>query len=205
MFRQKFSGFTLLEILIALFIFTIVSLILVNALHSILTTQASTEKHAARLSELQMAMTLLSRDLEQTINRPITTVSGGVDPPLMGTEKDVTFTHAGLVNPLGELRRSTLQRTRYRLGKGVLFRESWEALDQTPYTQLNTRAILSNVAKISYQYLDQNGNFQVRWPPTTQTSTEPLPHAVKITIELIDLGSITQLYLVPEQKFDKLN
>jgi type II secretion system protein J len=71
------AGFTLLEILIALFIFTIVSMILVSALHNVLNNQAATEKKAHQLAKLQIAMLLMSRDIEQTIrtNKPSRTIA----------------------------------------------------------------------------------------------------------------------------------
>lgn len=42
--NRKQLGFTLLEIIIALFVFSIVSMIVVGALHNVLTTQSVTEK-----------------------------------------------------------------------------------------------------------------------------------------------------------------
>ena len=54
--RNKKMGFTLIEILIALFVFTIISMIMVSALHNIFNYQAETEKQAARLNELQLAL-----------------------------------------------------------------------------------------------------------------------------------------------------
>src|SRR6185312_5679581 len=102
-------GFTLLEIIIALFIFSIVSIIIVSALHNVLNTQAATEKKAARLAELQIALLLLSRDIEQTVNRPIVNASGMLEG-FIGSSHTITFTHAGFVNPFGQLQRSTLQR-----------------------------------------------------------------------------------------------
>lgn len=58
-------GLTLLEILIALFIFAIVSLMLSQTLHTIITAEERVKKSAAQLRELQMAMLIFSRDLAQ--------------------------------------------------------------------------------------------------------------------------------------------
>src|SRR5579862_9001716 len=96
-------GFTLLEILIALFIFSIVSMIMVGALHTVFNSQSTTAKHAAALTKLQIAFLLMSHDLEQTINRPITNAKGIVEAPFVGTHDTVTFTHAGAANPQGIL------------------------------------------------------------------------------------------------------
>lgn len=196
-------GFTLLELLLALFIFTIIAMILVTALHSVLNNQARVEKSAARLTELQIAFTLLSRDFEQTIDRPITNANGSVEAAFLGGNIYVTFSHAGLVNPLGQLPRSTLQRTRYRLDDGYLIRDTWSALDQTQQSQPDSRRLLQDVREVSFQYLDQKGNFQNRWPPPDQPSNNDLPSAVRVFITFRDLGKMSQLYVIPKQKQTK--
>lgn len=200
MFRK--AGFTLLEILIALFIFTIVSMIIVSALHTVFSSQTSTEKNAERLAALQMTLTLMARDFEQAIERPIINASGGKDGPFIGMNNMVTFTHAGFVNPLGKLQRSTLQRTRYRLEKENLIRDTWSALDQIQKSKPETRILLSHVTQLEFEYLDQNGQFHARWPLPEQTDTtkEIFPKAVRVIIHLNDLGTLSQLYVIPIQK-----
>ena len=76
MFITKNKGFTLLEILIALFIFTILSMMLVKSLHSVIDLSSRTDQHATRLRQMQMALLILSRDIEQIVDRPIFIASG---------------------------------------------------------------------------------------------------------------------------------
>lgn len=45
--RHNMNGFTLLEVLIALFVFTILSVMLMSALHNIINYVAGTEKSAS--------------------------------------------------------------------------------------------------------------------------------------------------------------
>jgi general secretion pathway protein J len=194
--RNKF-GFTLLEILIALFIFTIVSVIMVSTLHAVLTSQSATEKKAMRLTELQTALILVSRDLEQTVNRPITTSKDAIEL-FIGTPNSVTFTHAGLVNPMGELHRSTLQRTEYILDRNQFIRVTWPVLEQTAKTQSDQRILLKNVAQLRFEYLDDKGRFQNNWP-VENNKDALLPKAVRMTLTLHEWGSLTQLYLIPAQ------
>lgn len=199
------KGFTLLELLIALFIFTIISVIMVNALHTVFTNQTSTNKSAARLAELQVAFTYIERDFEQILDRPITTVSGSLEPSFLGIDGSVTFTHAGAANPLGQLQRSTLQRTRYRLQDGTLLRDTWAELDQTAETPINTRKLLTGVSELRFEYLDTKNNFHHRFPPPDQPPTNVLPKGVRVYITLKDLGKMSQFYVIPTQKDDKPN
>ena len=200
--RNKKMGFTLIEILIALFVFTIISMIMVSALHNIFNYQAETEKQAARLNELQLALLLMSRDIEQTINRPVLNTKGGQDGPFMGARQNITFTHAGFANPLGELHRSTLQRTGYIFKNENLIRQTWDVLDQTADTKTNSRTLLTSVTDLQFEFLDDKGKFQTTWPLSAQTGS-PLPRAVRVSLTLKKWGKLTQLYLIPGQNLAK--
>ncbi len=200
--NKKTIGFTLLEIIIALFIFSIVSLILVSALHNVLNIQSTTEEKAARLAKLQIAFLLLSHDIEQTIHRPIMNVSG-TQEGFIGTPDTVTFTHAGLTNPFGQLQRTTLQRTRYQFqNKKTFVRTTWPVLDQTRDTPSDTRELLNDVSDLQFEYLDNKGKFQPVWPPLDQPSAL-LPKAVRVSLTLKNWGKIQELYLIVGQPFEK--
>src|SRR5579872_3387313 len=176
------KGFTLLEIIIALFIFSIVSIIVVSALHNVLSTQSASAKKAERLSQLQIALLMLSRDMEQVINRPVTNASGAPEG-FIGALHSVTFTRAGLENPFGQLQRSTLQRIRYQLNNGKLQRLTWGPLDQTAAAKPDTKFLLDSVTDLQFEYLDKNRNFQKIWPPPDQPrAILPLAIGVSLTI-----------------------
>ncbi len=192
---NKITGFTLIEIIVALFVFSIVSLIVVGALHTVLSTQSAVEKKAERVAKLQVALLFLSRDFEQTINRPITNPSGS-EEGFIGTHNTVSFTHAGLQNPLGQLQRATLQRTRYQLNNHTLSRLTWPMLDQSEDTKPDARALLDSVDDLQFDYLDSQGHFQKIWPPLAQQK-EALPLAIRISFTIQNWGNITELYLIP--------
>lgn len=196
------KGFTLLEILIAIFIFTIVAMIMVSALHNIFNIQSATEKQSARLDQLQLAMLIISRDIEQTVNRPVINTEGAQDAPMIGTKDVMTFTHGGVSNPLGQLHRSTLQRTRYYLKNNSLLRESWDVLDQTADSKTSTRTLLDSVNDIQFEYLDDKGKFQNNWPLAGQTQV-PLPRGVRISLTIKNWGKLSQLYLISGQSLAK--
>ncbi|MCD6039370.1 MAG: xcpW [Gammaproteobacteria bacterium] len=200
MYNSK-KGFTLLEILIALFIFSIVSLIMVGVLHTVFNSQSITEKHATRLSQLQITLLLMSHDLEQTINRPITDAKGIMEGPFIGTPDTVTFTHAGFANPMGLLQRSTLQRTQYSLINNQLVRSIWLVLDQTQQTLPIDRILLDDTTTLHFEYLDNQGKFQNTWPLADQKQVI-LPRAVRVIITLKNEGTLSQLYLIPAQTLE---
>lgn len=201
---KKKSGFTLLEIIIALFIFSIVSMILVSALHNVLNIQSGTEKKAARLAKLQIALLLMSHDIEQTIHRPIINAAGA-QQGFVGSPDTILFTHAGLTNPFGQIQRATLQRTRYQFNnKKTLTRTTWPVLDQTHDTSSDTRELLDDVTDLHFEYLDSKGKFQTLWPPLDQQQAI-LPRAVRVSLTLKNWGNITQLYIIMGQPLEKPN
>ncbi|HSW70250.1 MAG TPA: type II secretion system minor pseudopilin GspJ [Gammaproteobacteria bacterium] len=202
-FLKKNHGFTLLEIIIALFIFSIVSLIIVSALHNVINLQSASQKKAERLAKLQIALLFLSRDLEQTIHRPITTSNGNLEG-FIGSTNAVTFTHAGWDNPSGMLIRSTLQRTRYELNDGILKRLTWPVLDQAHLIAPNAKSLLNSVNDLHFEYLDNKGRFQPVWPPLDQPKAI-LPLAVRVSLTLNNWGKIDQLYIIAGQPLEKPN
>ena len=194
-------GFTLLEIIVALFIFSLVSVIAVTGLHSVLSSQSAAEKKAERLASLQTALLLLSRDVSQTINRPATNPSGQPDG-FIGTDKMMIFTHAGFDNPDGQLQRSTLQRIQYQYTHDTLTRSTLPVLDLVVAIKPDSRELLDQISALRFEYLDHKNHFQTRWPPPDQPSAL-LPLAVRITMTLRDWGTLQQLYLIAGQPLEK--
>lgn len=195
MMKNKHQGFTLLEILIALFIFTIVSLILVSALHNVIGLQSGAEKNAERLRTLQMTLLMMSRDIEQAVDRPILNTAGKEEVAFIGTPRNFAFTHTGLANPTGMLLRSTLQRTGYEWNHQSLSRMTWPVLDQAPQTRSQSRVLLTNVNEARFSYLDQEGRFHDYWPLAEQ-SNQTLPKAVRIYLTISPWGKLSQLYVI---------
>jgi general secretion pathway protein J len=200
--NSRNKGFTLIEVLIALFIFVIIATIMTHALKIIFESQKITDSKAKRLADLQIALLLFSRDIEQAIERPIIDNQESLQPPFIGTKHRIILTHAGLANPEGLLPRSTLQRTSYFITKKTFIRRTWPVLDQAVSTSPDDREILSMVDDLTFQYFDSQGQSYNSWPPQEVSNTYALPRAVQITLKLSNWGDISQLYLIPGHTFD---
>jgi general secretion pathway protein J len=191
-------GFTLLEILIALFIFTLLSLILAGGLRTVINAESGSEKSAERLRQVQMALLIMSRDIEQTVNRPIVDAAGKEEIAFIGASNGFTLTHAGFANPTGAVLRSSLQRSRYYWDDQTLWRASWDVLDQAPVSKSHARRLLAEVTEMHFQYLDKNGRFYDYWPLEGQAQ-QPLPRAVRVYITIPSWGKMSQLYVISAQ------
>ncbi len=191
-------GFTLLEILIALFIFTILSLIMASALHNIIDISGGTARNAQRLRQTQIALLLMSRDIEQTVNRPILGTNGKEEAAFIGKPTNFALTRTGFANPMGEALQSSLQRTGYYWSEESLWRNTWTVLDRAAGSQAHARRLLTDVREVRFQYLDKDGHFHNEWPIEGRAQ-ERLPRAIRIHLTISNWGKLSQLYVIPSQ------
>lgn len=198
------SGFTLLELLIAITLFSIITAITYSGLKTVLDTEQQTDSHLNRLAKLQICLSLLERDIEQSVPRSVRNEFGDKLEPMIGAETSdllLEFTRGGYPNPM-QLPRSNLQRVAYQLEDGVLYRINWQALDRPPESLPQRTRLLDDITSIKIVYFDQQMKPGNEWPPNLQQgSTEPpsvLPKAIEITLELEKIGMIRRLFRVVE-------
>lgn len=197
---SRYLGFTLLEILIALFIFSILSLIMAAALRTVINAQAGAENKAQRLRQWQMALLVMSRDIEQAVDRPVINATGKEEAAFIGEPTSFTFTHTGYANLSDTIRRSHLQRTGYVWRDEALWRFTLPVLDAAPKTKIQKRQLVSDViTNAHFQYLAQTGRFYDHWPLEHAQDESSLPRGVKISFTVSPWGELTQFYLIPVQ------
>ena len=111
------AGFTLVEVLIAMAIIALISVVAYTGLSSALSGAESLRGASERTYDINQTWALLSRDLRQVVNRPIVDEFGQVVPALLGGEmarEPLALTRAGWHNS-SAAPRSTLQRVRWWL------------------------------------------------------------------------------------------
>ena len=74
------KGFTLIEIVISLIILSVILLISSNILSSALNYQSSTNLKLKKVNELNLASTIIRRDLRQAVNVPSRDFFGNLEP-----------------------------------------------------------------------------------------------------------------------------
>ncbi len=200
MTKSKSRGFTLLELLISMSIFSILSLMAYGGLDSIITTKTHTEKASKRLVELQQAFMFISRDIEQTISRSVRDGFGDVQPAMRGGSfgrEVLTLTRAGYTNPLQQMR-SNLQRVAYRLDDDKLMRVSWRMVDQDFTQEPQSRQLLDKVERIEIRFFQGQAQAKEQWPSGIGSNDNILlPSAVEFKIILEDMGEIRRLFVLP--------
>ncbi len=196
--RQR--GFTLLELVVAIAIFGLMSAMAYSGLASVLNTREHADLQADRLAEVQKAFTILGRDVEQAINRPVRDSYGSEMLPLLGGgygSAVLELTRTGRRNPMAQPR-SSLQRIAYLFAEAELQRQSWQVLDRSSDTEPQLSRLLTKVKAVELRFMDNNHEWQPQWPSVTANPSNPatLPVAVEITLELEDWGRLSRIFEV---------
>ncbi|RDH82424.1 MAG: type II secretion system protein GspJ [endosymbiont of Galathealinum brachiosum] len=197
---QKKSGFTLIEVIIAMAIFAIVSVLAYTGLHSVITSKSRTEAALDRLQELQMSVLTLTGDLQYLSNRDGHDALGGQLLKVTTQDSDyiLAFTRNGWRNPANQAR-SSLQRVAYQLDEDRLKRIYWPHVDRADDEQVVERTLITNIESLELRFLDEKNQWQTDWPSAdSQASDAPsaLPVAVEFTLKMNDWGDIRRLIRV---------
>jgi general secretion pathway protein J len=189
---KNLIGFTLIEILVALFIFSILSLMLASGLRTVIQAYQRSEMKAAQMRELRLALLIFSRDVTQAVARPILGASGKEEAAWSGDARSVSLTHTGVVSTYEG--RTTLARSKYFFTEEGFWRQTYPVLDQAPQTMGRNRLLLASVIKGQFEYLDQEGQFRSIW---WGASNDALPKGIKVTLSLKNGLSLSQFYVIP--------
>jgi general secretion pathway protein J len=193
-------GFTLLELLVALAIFALISVALFGSLTSMIDTKQHLEADSNKLRELQTTFRLIGRDIEQAIARPIRATYQPELPALIWTEHpgSLELTTNGRRNPV-RMKRSSLQRVAYRLEDGLLIKDTWPVLDRAIDSEPFSQVLLRDVESFEMSFVGENGQTSRSWPPENNVSgasTVLLPKAVQVHLYLKRWGRIDRLFVI---------
>ena len=193
------NGFTLIEVLVALAVFGVLSLLAYMTLGQTLSNADMLTERMDRLQAVQRTIRHLSNDLMQAAPRPIRRELGDSLGPAVSTDLGAEFalevTHGGWSNPAG-LPRGTLQRSAYRIEDDELVRYHWTVLDRTFANEPIATILLDEVDSLIFRYMQSDGEWSETWPPLGAqgaANVRARPRAVEIVLTLADEGEIRRL------------
>jgi general secretion pathway protein J len=196
--RPSEAGFTLVELLVALAIFAMISVAGVTLLRSGSDTQIAVKSRLEQYSRANRLYNAMEGDLAQAVVRPVRDQAGAPVPAF--TEGDATaqgalfgFVRAGWSN-YDEAPRAGLQRVAYILEGGVLKRLSWPMLDGAAPSDAAT--LVENVSAAQLQFRDEKGEWRSDW---TATDAAALPRAVELRLTIEGKLEQRMLFLVGPQ------
>ena len=196
------NGFTLLELLVAVVVFAILSVMAYGGLSNVIDNSQRTDESMQRLQQVQMAMLNISRDFSQLSERNIRDEYGNTNNYIMnaeGLDIFVEFSRGGRRNP-AQMTRSHLQRVAYKLEENKLSRLHWPHLDRSQEMQPYESVLLENVESAGVRYLDNNNEWHDEWPPLNasaqEAGTSTILTAIEFNMVLQDWGELTRLFMV---------
>jgi len=220
---KKNNGFTLIEVLIALFIFSILAILTMRGIQSTLEAKKRSQQALTQLAELEQAYLIIQNDIEQIINRNVIEPSGGIKLAFITPVDNLTssgtksglkeqfgynrleFSRTGDINYLLNHKVSDLLRVAYYQDDDKLVRHTWRQIDPTKNTYVDKRRLLTNLDKLNISFVDANGKTLETWQAMpAKTSINPsqptmnLPRGIIIDFNIKEYGNIEWIFALPE-------
>jgi general secretion pathway protein J len=195
-------GFTLLEVLVAVAIFAVLSALAYGGLTHILEGRSRIEAERDVWRSLSLAFVQIEDDLGQARARSVRDITGEPLPAFRG--RGVPDTRA-IAEPLLEFTRdglyvaadgttADLQRVAYQLKDGVLQRLVWPSLDRPPTNEPREVPLLPHVENLTIRFFRRSLGWFDRWP--ADNNIQSLPDAIELNFEVPGVGKLTRVLLV---------
>lgn len=197
---RKNKGFTLIEILIALTVFAILATMTSSILYYAFNARSRVNLQAERLSNLQMAISIIQQDSTQAIARRVRGNEMRLFPIFIGRTDYVEFTRDGNLNPKSMEKRSTLKRVALVCQNGQLLHRTWESLDNPDRNKYHDKLLIDDLTSCGFNYLNQNLQLLDEWREQSSTENQikdPFPKALQVNLKLKDWGAMNLLFVIP--------
>lgn len=197
-------AFTLIEVLVALLVFAVLSVISYRTLSSIIDTREHLGRQTAVLRDQALFFTRLEADLGAILPRAVRNADGVVEPALKvlaattsSIDPVIVFSRAGFAGASGAS--AAPQRVGYRLNEGKLELLIWHGLDAAPRAEPNVYAALDGVREFRWRVLDKSGNWRADWPPRAESASastvaSSLPAALELTLIQNNAAPLLRLF-----------
>lgn len=218
LYRKQHAGFTLIEVMVAIAIFAVVSAGVYRVLSTMVDSQDRVATHADALRDLQRSLWFITMDMNQLVMRDVRKPNDKRGPALQfeGDDYLLQFTRQGVRNPLLEAR-SDLERVAYSLGaapnpssssankkskrgKGKsLVRHTWNAVDRRESAKENIQVLFEDVDSAELSFMNTKGDWKREWPEQKLDDKEhvrTLPVAIKLTLKTARYGELEQVFQV---------
>jgi general secretion pathway protein J len=209
---MRSRGFTLIEVVIAIFIAAVMFAIGYRTLNQAMIEREALQTAQARVTEIQRGMRVIAQDFAQIAARAArdTQGSGELLPAVNARGSDdtlLTFTRTGWSNPAG-VQRPAEQRVRYLFEDGTLLREHWLSVDPALNAEPRQRVLLTRLKSVEVRFLDTvSRTWRTDWPVQAPSgAVGPLtiddllltrPLAIELTLVFEDWGRVQRIYEIP--------
>lgn len=201
------QGFTLLEVLVAIAVFAMLSLSAYQVLNGVQRSDEQSRDHNARLKAIQRMSVMMDNDFRQIVARK--TRSQGEKPSdkyllageyvLDSASEGIMFTRLGWQNPQQMFPRGEVVRVGYRVIDDKLERVWFRYPDNVAGAEPLVREVLADVTALSFRFFADK-----KWTDKWEQAGS-LPQGIEVRLTLKDRGEIERVYLVPQSGLAQTN
>ena len=202
--NTKSFGFTLIEFLVAVGIFSLIATMGYSGLSQVIKTQKAQTRAQLKIKDIERALLVMARDFYQIVPRSVRNNQGNLIATLVFDDNSnfIEFTKLNSAIPYfseeeAQFRRSRLTRVGYKLEGSDFYREHYNTLDRTLGTVPSKTLMLKDVLDFSVRFLNADRTWSKFWL-TSKTDLEQLPVAIEIKLTIHGGNEYTHLFPVLE-------
>ncbi len=183
------NGFTLVEMLVALFVFGLISVAGVTLLRASADGQVLLRDKLGEQAMLSRLSNLIEADLAQAVPRPVRGADGNARPAFeAGSDALFAFSRIGIADE-GDGNRSSLARVNYRLDSGTLFRTASAEGSGAGADA----ALIEGLKDARLRLREADGGWRDDW---SAVDPESMPRAVELMLTMANGRDYRLLFLV---------
>ena len=187
------SGFTLLEVLVAIGIFSLVAIISYSTLDTYLDQRERLTSHYGKLERLQRLFILLERDIQFSAGRKVRN-DGELQPAMLSAQGDVLIAMTVAQADVQSVTGISLKRVEWQLDGHELVRSQWNVLDYTGNIEPARLLVSDEIAEIEFNYLlySQNQSLDL----SDSLSEGQHPAGIELNVILDSGGSYRRVFAI---------
>lgn len=176
------KGFTLIEIIISLIILSVILLISSNILSSALNYQSSTNLKLKKVNELNLASTIIRRDLRQAVNVPSRDFFGNLEPGTFNgdySNKSISFNT--FISDIS-IDTSSIKKILYFFDDNNLYRRQYYSSSPFKNDDYFESILLESISEVNFTYMHER-RWHNSWP-VGDISSRKIPTLVRIDFKI---------------------
>lgn len=195
--QLKRNGFTLIEVLLAIAIFAMISLASFSVFDGVIQSERFSNEKMQRLNDIQRAWLVIERDYLQIAQRsmriegeaPLANFIHTENASFSSSDEGIAFVRHGWTNPGLLIPRSDMQSVAYRVNENTLERLHFNFVDAVTGEEPKIRKLITDVKAFNIEYF-----YKKKWQNTLVDNQ--LPQGIKLIIETEDIGIIERKFIV---------
>lgn len=187
MYLKKQIGFTLIELMVAILIFAVISIISYRTLASLVTTKQIVTTTQDKWNGIGNAISWLTTACSRAIPLVVRDENGVIIPAVIGKDNISGKFDAQLELTLSGYIRDPIygsaapKRLGFRYINNQLFLVTWPALNRVITTQPQVDLLMDQVASFKQAFLYPDKQWRDEWPPRG-VSVDKMPYGLKVII-----------------------